>query len=260
MSNEIEDAHLLITIKNKEPLELTELTKALVCLGNQFNTYSATHGLSPDSRLYIREIKTGSIILDLVDLTTASIIPFLGHVSTVVKFAEHLKKVANYFLKKEGEKPTLASNDYKELSTILNPAVRDSGSIFNVTTVINGNPTVYLNVNSVEANALQNKFKQEIKDIALPVPLEGVKERVLFYWSQAKSDINSKTGDKGIIESIAPNELKVIFGSDGIKEQMIKGETNPFTHAFVVDVTVDTVKGKPTVYKILKVHEIIDAE
>lgn len=34
-----EDIRLIIEIKNKQPLELMELTKSLIALGSQFNSY-----------------------------------------------------------------------------------------------------------------------------------------------------------------------------------------------------------------------------
>jgi len=39
---------------------------------------------------------------------------------------------------------------------------------------------------------------------------------------------------------------------------MLLDDANPFTKMFIVDVTVETVKGKPALYRILDVLEIMD--
>lgn len=39
---------------------------------------------------------------------------------------------------------------------------------------------------------------------------------------------------------------------------MLLDSENPFIHAFVVDVAVETINDKPAFYKIIDVHEKID--
>lgn len=47
----------------------------------------------------------------------------------------------------------------------------------------------------------------------------------------------------------------MIFADDEIKTKMLATDPNPFKLAFVVDVSVDTVSGKPALYKVLHLHE-----
>ena len=44
MGAEIQDVVLNIEIKNNKPLELTELTKSLISLSNQYNKYAENNG------------------------------------------------------------------------------------------------------------------------------------------------------------------------------------------------------------------------
>src|SRR5258706_10023777 len=122
------DIRLIVEIKNGSPIELLDLTKSLVCLSSQFNSYAAAYGDSKENReakLYIKEIKTGSVILDLVEFATVGAIPFVENVSTIVGFAEHIKKIADFFLKNKGEKPNLNKGDYADMSMIFNPIAKD---------------------------------------------------------------------------------------------------------------------------------------
>ncbi|MGD0341826.1 MAG: hypothetical protein ABSA76_08995 [Bacteroidales bacterium] len=49
-----------------------------------------------------------------------------------------------------------------------------------------------------------------------------------------------------------------IFDNDAAKTRMLLGNDNPFMSAYRVDVAVETVKGKPVLYKILNMHERIE--
>ena len=79
----------------------------------------------------------------------------------------------------------------------------------------------------------------------------------LLYWHQARNDARSTTGDKGIIESISDMPVKVICMKDSLKTEMILDIQNPFKEAYIVDVAVETINGKPAVYKIMAMYDKI---
>jgi len=110
-----------------------------------------------------------------------------------------------------------------------------------------------LHVDSQRANAIQNKARREIE--ALAEPSKGLHEKVLLRWYQARGVAESKAGDRAIIESISSLPVKTICANDVIKMQMILEEGNPFREAYIVDVMVDTIRGKPALYKILAIHD-----
>ncbi len=102
------DVSLLIEIKNKQPVELIDLTKSLISLGNQFNNYTLQSGdqlENREGRLYVKEIKTGSIILELIQVAMLGMLPFAENVNTIVGFAEFLQKAYRSILNKNNEKP-----------------------------------------------------------------------------------------------------------------------------------------------------------
>lgn len=83
----MKDIRLIIEINNKQPLELLDLTKSLVALASQFNSYVSKNGDSKENReakLYVKEIRSGSVILELIELATIGVIPFLENVNTVI--------------------------------------------------------------------------------------------------------------------------------------------------------------------------------
>jgi len=127
-----------------------------------------------------------------------------------------------------------------------------------LSTTINGNVELHLNLNSTETNALQNIFKKELEQSRIPEQLDDVKPSVLMTWFQARNDLKSTIGNKGLIEEISKKPLNITFETDDIKEKMLHSDINPFNTAFVVDVKIQTIQDKPAAYKIVNLHNYFD--
>jgi hypothetical protein len=257
----MDEAKLTIKIDNKHPVELTEFTSAFLAMGEEYKRYitkNDTTAVDEDIRLYIKEIKTGSIIADLQALAPLAL-PFVENATTIIGFTAHIKTGIDFLLGKSNEKPELEKQSYENLSVILAPVAKDNGSQINFSPTVNGNVVLNLNVSSLEANAVQNACAREIAQ--LKEPETGFHDKVLLYWYQARNDTKSKTGDRAIVESISPANVKTIFATESIKAKMILDDhENPFKSGYVVDVAVETVNGRPKLYKITEFYERIDLE
>lgn len=68
-----------------------------------------------------------------------------------------------------------------------------------------------------------------------------------------------RTGDRGVISDISDKALPVYFRKSfqDLKDQMVRGDVNPLTNAFVVDVHVQWVDGEPKGYIVTEVHEVV---
>ena len=251
------EAKLTIKIENKRPIEITDFTDSFNSLANQYYKYlseNESFKLSQDTELYIKEIRSGSIITELSDLVPL-VIPFVENSNSVIEFTGFLKKGFDYFLGKTEEKPKdFDLKDCNNFNNIIKPIAKDNGS--NV--VFNGdwnfeNVTVNFNFNSVEANAIQNGIQREKEN--LKEPTKNIQHKVLFYWDSAKYDEKSKSVDRGFIDSVSFKPLRVSFDDDYTKRLMLDIEENPFHLAYIVDVEVMDIQGIPSVYKILKMHE-----
>jgi len=258
------DIRLIIEIKNKEPLELLDLTRSFVSLANQFNSYVSINGQRKEDReakLYVKEIRSGSVIMELVEFASKTALPFVENASTIIGFAGHLKKAYDFFTGKSTDKPSnITSNDYKDLSQIVNPIANDSASQFNLSTTINGNVEFHFNLNSTEANATQNIIEKQIKLLKVPESDVGTRHKVLLTLFQTRADIKAKTGNKGIIEDISDKPLNLVFEDEKLNQEMLHGEFNPYEIVYVVDVIIQHVGGKAAAYKIVKLHETFEKE
>jgi hypothetical protein len=248
------ESKLTIEIRNTQPIELSALVDMFIGLGNEYNKFVAEHEsfeLTKQTRLHVKEVREGSQIYELVDLVPL-MIPFVENVSSVIEFTKKLKSVYEFFKGITKEKPALDSTDIRNYTKIIEPIAKDNGSqvFFNAT---HQTISVNLQLNSLESNAIQNRLGIELA--SLKEPDHSTKEKEIFYWHVAKGDVQSQTGDRGIIEAIAPKDLKVIFDKPELKDKMLNIDQNPFHLAYVVDVKVETIEGRPAVYKIMNVHE-----
>ncbi len=212
--------------------------------------------LNKETKLYVKEIKSGTITTVLSDLTPI-IIPFIENANSVIEFAKFIKMGFEYFLGKSEEKPKeFDIKDCTNFNNIIKPIAKDNGSNITFTGDCNiENQTIIYNFNSVESNAIQNGIQKEREK--LKEPEKNKHEKVLFYWDSAKYDEKSKSIDKGFIDSLHQSALKVVFENQETKTKMLDMETNPFHYAFLVDVEILTINKIPTAFKIFNLHEFL---
>lgn len=249
---------LTVTIDTKHPVALTDLTQSLNCFADEYNRFIEREGdvgeKGQEIQLYVKEIRSGSIIADLTAAAPYAL-PLIEHASTIIGFAKHLKVLTDFLLGRSDKPPEgMTKVNYQNLSNIVDPVAKDSGSMLAIGTVnVAENSVVNINLGSSEAIAVQNAARREMA--ALKEPELGSHEKVLLHWYQARDDVDSKVGDKAMIESIYSSAVKTIFANEELKTQMLRTEVNPFKLAFVVDVAVSTIGGRPALYKVLNIHE-----
>lgn len=258
MENET-DSKLTVEIQNVQPIELLDLTASLYSLGEEYKRFVASSelGVTGGLKLYIKEIRAGSIITDLVALAPLAL-PFIEQTKTIIEYGKHLKSVYDFYAgKKTDEKPNLDKTSLNHFSRIIEPVAKDTGSQFNIYAENGGVVNLTMNISSSEANAAQNSIRRELD--FLKEPEVGLHNKVVLYWFQARGTLTNQAGDKGIIESISTNPVKVVFDSDKTKALLLlQAGENPFRSAYIVDVFVETINGKPALYKITNFHERID--
>lgn len=255
-----DESKLTITIQNINPVELMDFTQAFLSLSDEYHRYLSledSDALDQDVKLYVKQIRTGSIVADLVALAPLAL-PFAENANTILGFSKYVRTGIGYLLGTQKNKPVFEKADYLNLSNIVAPIAKDNGSQINFNTTINGDVALTLNVTSLEANAIQNAATREMA--ALREPGTGFHDKVLLYWYQARNDPKSQRGDKAIVESIISRPVKVLFANESIKAQLLSGEANPFKHAYVVDLAVETIAGVPRLFKILNIHDRVDVD
>lgn len=238
----MQDTELVLHIKNDKPVELVDFTMSMNAFANEY--YAQTNHAS---QLYVKRLESGSIIATLL-ATAPQVLPFVNDLNTAIDFINHIKNCVDYLQNKTGHRPS--DETLQNMDKFLEPIAKDSQASININVYGDHN---HVNIDSLQANAMQNQIKRELQS---NTPEYGIYTHQLLYFKQARAD--NKQGFKGIIESISPKELKVCFTDEHTWKAVT--ENHPFNYAYIVDVDVQTIDGKPKLYKILALHDIVDLD
>jgi hypothetical protein len=272
MPAETSAAQGLLTFKldNKAPVALEDLTESLRALAEGYQDYLASAGQSSDEgvRLFVHDLRTGSIIAVLQAAAEQAhflfgehgVVPtaqsVFDHAETLAGFLGGINDIVQFFLgNKEGKKePT--KKEAEQIIKLFEPVAKDNGSKLNM--AFNGPVTIgefHFYYNSEQANAVQNSARRYLGPA---LPNNTIRQDELLVLAQIRGVPKSKTGDRGIIESISKSDVKLLFTSEEIKREILDAPDNPFQKVFIVDVDVKTLGDKPALYKILAVKDSFD--
>lgn len=256
-----DEAVLTVEVKNSQPVDLIDLTNSLAAFAEAFRDYASdnTGDPLPDNlRLYVKEIRSGSIIADLIALYDQAEW-LIKNAEVFAAFAANLNDLSNYFLGKPNSLPEPPTHKQaKQLSNFVNPVAKDSGSQVNINVSDGASVNIYnLNINPTEASAIQNKVAHYV---APKLPAEMTLVDQLMILEQVKNSTSSKSGDRGIIEAISLKAVKLQFVSEDVKRKVLDLKENPLQCVFLIDVDVRSISGKPMLYRVLDVKDIIDQD
>jgi hypothetical protein len=252
---------LVLTLDNSQPVELLDYANVLAAVADEYSGFlegraddGAVVGPS-DLRLQIAALERGSLIAELAVITPL-VLPFMENVNTVITFAEYLKQFFADLVDRSRVAPGARRNVENALQ-IVEPVAKDSGSQLNIQTrTLNQTINNIITINYSDANVIQNSARRQL-EIVREVKT-GVHHKVVMTLEQAKKDPTSKVGDRARIESIHPRPVKVVFEPDSLKVEVVASDDNPFHKAFLVDVEIETVYGRPILYKVVALHEALD--
>jgi hypothetical protein len=207
---EFASAVMTYTFNNTRPIELLDLTSSLLAIGEQFRDHARNKGeetAGDDYRLYVREVRTGSIVVDLVTFATQP--QMLAPLAPVL--IEFTRELGDWFEFFKGVKDAKdikelligkSKKDLQQLSDIIEPAAKDPGSVINITAAEGAVIVVNSTISATEANAGQNVLRRHIEHIQLPAT--GIQRDKVLYWYQVRHDHAAKPGDQAVIEDTTP--------------------------------------------------------
>lgn len=257
MQMQLDNTTLTIKISNTEPVELADFAKSMMSLANDYESRCTANPKQP-AKLYIKEIKNGSIVAILAPLA-----PLAGQLLTeqfdlVGNYADFLKAVFDWLLK-GGDKPEgVTLKNLHNISNLVSPVANDKGANIHIHTGDNSVNHINLTINHYEAHTVQNKARNEMEIMQEDEEAEksGDYTQVLMYWAQIAA---AKSTDQAVIESISMRPVKTVMDDD-VKQELILAEAHPFAKVHLVDVNVQTYKGKPKLYKITRYYLSMDKD
>lgn len=255
-------AHIELRIENTRPVDLVEFSKSLTALANEFVVYANRDGANKDekqARLYIHEVRKGSIIVELIEYVMATGIPLFDAANTLIQFHGYIgglldKLTAN----KKAELNNVPNNELSNIHSFLTPIVTDGNATINIS-ITNGDNSPII-IDSIQARKAQNCVTTMLAERSTVVA-SNVYNDMLLTFEQVKKDKNDMTkSNKGRIDALSDKAMIITFATQELKEQILYGEHNPLQSIFVVNVEVQTVGGVPKAYKVTDLSDIMPIE
>ena len=188
---------LQIQYDNERPVDLLDLTGSLSALGERYQEFAAERGAGEGARLYVREMRVGSIIAELQPLLEQMSF-VLEHRETIAAFTANLNDLFRFFLALPPRPwdSDVSRRDAEQVQKILEPTAKDGGAQLFLN--INGDHAApVININAERAGAIQSGARRFLD--AVPLPANEFFEGEVLYLKQVKDDPQAKTGDRGVI-------------------------------------------------------------
>ncbi len=254
-----ENPKLTIEIKNTQPVQLSDLTAAFKAYAEEYQRFAQEdgHDISGENvQLYVHELRTGSIIADLVSLADqASII--LDHLDVLVGFTSHMNEVALHFLRtKTKAEFTPTKSELKNYLNIFKPIAKDSGSQINNIVQDGGTVIQQFNIGSDEATNILRNVALELAKKPNEEEERFTDEALTVY--QARDSKSSDIGNLGHIDRYSDKPLKLRFATEEVRLEIMEREENVFHLVFMVDGKVIMAEGRPAAYLITNVSDTFE--
>ena len=250
-----------------EPPDLLDLIGAFAAVGHQFEQYVARQypKLQGEARLFVKEIRQGSIILDLIP-HIPGLIATMDAVLIVDNFVTRYRGLLAAFI--GGESPTsLSKSDTKDfLDTVRLVAKDKKGSAIISSAVFKqegAEKHIEFQFSTQEAQQAQELLERKMIEHDRPI-YETFQNVLMTFWQSNVADppAGKKTTEKAVIEALHPKPLAITYETDEVRER-IKYETrederNLYQKGFFVDCHVERLRGRPVAYRITAVRDVID--
>lgn len=261
---------LTIVLDHGGPIPLSDFTNALQRLAIRYAREARSVGDDEEPRLYIAEIRKGSVVVDLVTAVgpwgvaatagAAALIGGIAHANTLATFGKNLAGVIGHFTGKS-KRDDITKADCDDMRALAAPVINTQGG--NLSVQQNFGPVTQVIVNLTQEDARAADNRAALERIELSKREENIHDRVLLVWDQMRDASGVEVGrspDRGIIQAIDPRPRQVTFESDDLKASMGRRDVHPFEKAFVVDVKVLLSPTGVAGYRVLQLHDILDRE
>ncbi|MEN9781981.1 MAG: hypothetical protein RL208_131 [Pseudomonadota bacterium] len=256
---------LRIEIKNNDPIDINVLSRNFNAYANQYETFLEKQSLEKqfiicdkqDRRLFINNVKQGSIIIDIV----ANMIPnmpdlFHGvqNFNSIIEFGSYLKEMRNFFSNTGRGECNYSQKDCQEYIDSLSMVNNDSISNVSIGVLHNSGNfhfNVY-NINTAEGIESQEIAKKHLNSLSKYEDGEIFYDQVLRLIHGEK-----KNSIKGIINKFCDKPKNLSYDTS-VVEHIINDNNNPFQKAYIVDVKIIKEIEKIVAYKIIKISSPID--
>jgi hypothetical protein len=257
---------LTFTLEHTGPIPLGDFTASLSRVASRYGRFARARGAEEDARLYIAEVRQGSIEIDLVSVGAAAnaVIEGVGGLNHVIEFGKDIAALLMAFRTGKASPADVSISDCEDARAMIRPALTAEGG--GLAIAVNGDNNIVqpilLQIGRSDAQIIDNRAAA-IRE-ALAAPEEHLLKEVFFVWDQIRDapavEEGHKSPDRGVIAAMDKRPRQVTFAGAEAKEAMYHDDLNPFEVGFIVDAKVMIGPTGPVGYRILKVHEVVEKE
>jgi hypothetical protein len=261
-------SYIELRLELSEPAELFDLIGAFTAIANQFERYlreDYPNLVDVDSRIYVKQIRAGSIIADLVPF----IQPLIQNMDSALVVDGFVRKYGGILTRlfRRQPVPEAKKSDLEDFMKQVAAIANDPNGSATISSAefhqTKNQIRASVSFDTKDAKKAQQEISDHIKEIELKAYQLEENVLMVFWQSNLKQvEKGKKSGEKAIIEHISEKPLAVIYDSDlaeeKIKHETTQGERNLYKLGFYVTCRVEKVAGKPVAYRISHVHSIID--
>jgi hypothetical protein len=251
-----------------QPIELTEFLGAFTAVAAEYDRYlrDAFPDQKPRAEVFVKQVRSGSIIADLITQTFGSGIDTMNTVNTVTDFVKNYGALLALYVRPGGRAPAATksqlANFGEQVAAVA--SIPNSNLEMAAIQIENGQEkiTAAFKFDTGQARDIQQRVEEHKREIDHTSRAD--RERVLMTF--VRSDIRDaalgkRSGELVLIEAISDQPRPLIYASE-LAEQQIKAEITDhesvYRKGFSVDVNVETRGGKPVAYAVTNLHRVID--
>lgn len=242
---------IVIEYRNRQPVELLQLTASLSAIGQQFERSTSQAAGAVKPALYVRDLRTGSVIAELVSLLEG-FETILKHREVLGAFMSHWQETLTSILHLTPQAKKVEKQELRAVRSFVDVTANDEGSQLNMFVQEGGTVNQNFYLSSDDARRVHQNANHLLG--SLPNEERFTNEPMVLF--QVRDGPPSKAGDRGYIDRFSPTPKKLTFGSEAAKEAILGRAENPFDMVFFVSGVAKTAGGAVAAYHILSLDSV----
>ena len=265
------DAHLILRIETKSPVELNDFVAAFVGFGNQFERFHGEECSTEqgNARFFVREVRAGSIVAELVPYVICAA-PVLGGILTAVKHGNDLAKfVENYggsirkYFRRGGREQKAGKGEIADWLKTVEAVAHDADGSLSLAVYENGDQRAAFVFDTKQARQAERNLLDHRQELDRTTDADH--SRVIMVFTRTNvthAKAGKRSGELVQIDKIYPRPLPIVYAStlaeERIRHEIADADDNVYKKAFDVDVNVEMRSDRPVAYRLVAVHNVID--
>lgn len=261
--------HLTLTLDLSEPIEVEEFARLFAGLGGMFDDYLREEQSTAKGqvRLYIKEVRKGSIVADIVP-SIPDLIDMMDKGLIVLGFASLFSRRVRCVLTGQFLEGATKS-DVAHTMDVVQAIAQDPNATAILETIVieedGESRRVEIAFTSSEARQAVKTLENQKAELDKTTEVDHTRVLMTFVRPSIQdSRVGKSTGERAIIPEINDKDRPVLYSSDlassQIKDLLRSSDENVFRKGFDVDVNVEMREGKPVAYRIVALHDVVDLE